>query len=101
MDTDDLSTEAYQGIIIEAERFDHDLTLVFGVMASDCKDEEEYLDMALVLIHELRSMDEEELTDVFFGKIPDIKSLNLTLGRIVKNIDQVRKIPKELRHYEF
>jgi hypothetical protein len=25
MDTDDLSTEAYRGIIIEAERFDHDL----------------------------------------------------------------------------
>jgi len=101
MDTDDLSTEAYRGIIIEAEGFDHDLTLRFGVMASDCKDEEDYLDMSLEFIHELRSMDEEELTDVFFGKLPDNKSLNLTLDRIIQNIEQVRKIPKELRHYEF
>lgn len=31
MDTDELSNEAYQGIIIEAEKFDHDLTLQFGV----------------------------------------------------------------------
>ena len=33
MDTDDLSNEAYQGIIIEAEKFNHDLTLQFGVLA--------------------------------------------------------------------
>ena len=101
MDTDDLSTETYRGIIIEAERFDHDLTLQFGVLASHCKDEEEYLDMALELIDELRSMAGEELTDVFFGNMPDIISLNLTLDRIIQNIGQVRKIPKELRHYEF
>jgi hypothetical protein len=101
MDTDDLSTEAYRGIIIEAERFHHDLTLQFGVLASHCKDEEEYLDMALELIDELRSMDKEELTDVFFGYLLNIKSLYLTLDRIIQNIDQVRKIPKEQRHYEF
>ena len=29
MDTDDLSTEDYRGIIIEAEKFNHDLTLRF------------------------------------------------------------------------
>ncbi len=31
MDTDDLSKEAYEAIIIEAERFSHDLTLHFGL----------------------------------------------------------------------
>jgi hypothetical protein len=31
MDTDDLSREAYQAVIIEAEKFNHDLTLRFGL----------------------------------------------------------------------
>ncbi len=43
MDTDDLSQEAYKSIMIEAERFNHDLTLRFGVLSRDCNDEEEYL----------------------------------------------------------
>jgi len=101
MDTDDLSTEAYQGIIIEAEKFNHDLTLQFGVLASHCNDEEDYLNKASGLISELRSLDEEELIDVFFGNLPDITSLNLTLDRIIENIGRVRKIPEEQRHYEF
>ena len=101
MDTDDLSTEAYQGIIIEAEKFNHDLTLQFGVLASSCKDEDEYLDNTSDLICELRSMGDEELGDVFFGNPPDTKSLNLTLDRISENIEKVRKIPKKKRHYDF
>ena len=101
MDTDDLSTEAYQGIIIEAEKFNHNLTLQFGVLASHCKDEEEYLDKASDLISEFKSMAEEELIDVFFGTLPDIKSLNITLDRIIANIDKVRKNTKDQRHYEF
>lgn len=101
MDTDELSTEAYQGILIEAEKFSHDLTLQFGVLASSCKDESEYMDKASELISEIRSLDEEELMDVFYGDLPDIKSLNLTLDKIVENINRVRNIPKEQRHYEF
>lgn len=101
MDTDQLSNEAYRGIIIEAEKFDHDLTLQFGALASLCKDEEDYLNKASDLISELRKLDKEELIDVFFGNRPDIKSLNLTLNRIIENIDKVRKTPKEQRHYEF
>src|SRR5690554_1765919 len=101
MDTDDLSTEAYQGIIIEAEKFSRDLTLQFGVIALSCKDEEVYLDKASALILELRSFDEEDLLDVFFGNLPDIKSFNLTLDRIMQNIEQVRKIPQDQRHYDY
>ena len=44
MDTDDLSKEAYQGIIIEAEKFNHDLTLQFGLLADDCEGEIEYIE---------------------------------------------------------
>ena len=46
-------------------------------------------------------MDEEDLMDVFFGKLPNNKYLNLTLDCIIENIEQVRKTPKEQRHYEF
>lgn len=101
MDTDNLSNEAYEGIIIEAEKFDHDLTLRFGVLASHCKDEEEYLNKALDLITDIRSLDEDELTDLFFGSLPDINALNSTFDRIIKNINRIKKIPEEQRHYEF
>ena len=46
-------------------------------------------------------MDEEDLMDVFFGKLPNNKYLNLTLDCIIENIEQVRKTPKEQRHYDF
>jgi len=101
MDTDDLSIEAYKGIIIEAESFSHDLTLHFGCLASSCEDEEDYLKKATQLINEIRSFDEEELTEVFFGYLPDIKSLNSTLDKIIKNIEQIKNIPSNKRHYEF
>ncbi|MCH8569067.1 MAG: hypothetical protein LAT67_12410 [Balneolales bacterium] len=68
MDTDELSKEAYQAVIIEAEKFHQDLTLQFGLLASLCKDEEEYLDEALDLISELRSYNANQLSDVFLGK---------------------------------
>ena len=34
MDTDDLSNETYKAVIIEAEKFNHDLTLQFGILAT-------------------------------------------------------------------
>jgi hypothetical protein len=83
MDTDELSNEAYKGIFIEAESFSHDLTLQFGSIASDCKDEEDYLQKATQLINEIRSLDKDELAEVFFGNLPDIKLLNSTLDRIL------------------
>lgn len=100
MDTDDLSKETYRAIIIEAERFHHDLTLQFGLLAKDCKDEEDYLNQASELISELRSLHENEFDEVFFGIIPDRKSLNSALDRITENISQVRKIPEDQRTYE-
>ena len=101
MDTDDLSTESYKGIIIEAEKFNHDLTLQFGVMASSCKNEKEYLLKAKKLIKEIRGLDQDELSDVFFGSLPDRHVLLLTLDKILVNISDVEKIPETKRHYEF
>ncbi len=34
MDTDDLSKPTYNGIILECEKYNHDLTLQFGILAS-------------------------------------------------------------------
>lgn len=101
MDTDELSSEIYKGIIIEAEKFNHDLTLQFGVMASSCKNEKEYIFNAKKLIKEIRNLDKHDLSDIFFGSPPEKKSLLLTLDKILENISEIEKIPENKRHYEF
>ena len=60
MDTDDLSIEAYDAIIIEAEKLTHDLTMHFGVLSSSCKDESEYLDESKRLAEEILQLDDDE-----------------------------------------
>ena len=52
MDTDELSEETYFGIFSEAELFDHNLTLQFGLLSYQCNSEAEYLKGALELIEE-------------------------------------------------
>lgn len=101
MDTDNLSNETYEAIISEAENFDHDLTLQFGVLSSSCKDEYEYIEKATKLIHKIKKLDEEGLSDIFFGSIPDIDELHDTLDQILDNIEKVNKIPFSKRHFDF
>lgn len=91
MDTDDLSEKAYEGIIIEAEQFSHDLTLYYGVLASDCEDEAEYLAKAEELTREIMSYDDVALDDFFFGETVDKKGLEITLKKILFNIQQLRE----------
>lgn len=43
IDTRDLSDKAYKAIMIEAEKFNHDLTLKFGLLSYDCKDENDFI----------------------------------------------------------
>ncbi len=50
MDTNDLSEQTYKGIIIEAEKFNPDLTLPFGMLASCCKGDNDYLNKSEALI---------------------------------------------------
>ena len=100
MDTDDLSREAYEGILIEAEKLTHNLTIHFGVLSSDCKNETEYLDEAEKLTMEIFQADDWELDDFFFGEPPDKKKLNITLHKIIGNIKKIKKIPVEKRHYD-
>ena len=91
MDTDDLSDEAYNGIIIEAERFNHDLTLRFGLISYHCENEIEYLAMAKKLIQQIKKLKGNELLDIFFGVLPDEKALHATLDKILRNILDIEK----------
>ncbi len=101
MDTDNLSQEAYYGILIEAEKLTHDLTLHYGVMAGNCQNETEYLDKAEKLTRAILEANGVDLDDLFWGNPPNKKQLNTTLRAILKNIDQVRSIPIDKRTYDF
>ena len=101
MDTDDLSKQTYKGVILEAEKFNHDLTLQFGVLASHCKNEIEYLENAKNLINEIKELDKFDLSYMFFGSPPVVKDLYVVLDKILKNITEIEKIPVNNRHYEF
>ncbi len=101
MDTDELSTETYKGIIIEAENFNHDLTLQFGLMASSCENEKDYLDQARILIKEIKKLNKAGLSNMFFGMPPDKNKLHFTLQKILTNILEIEKTPENQRHYDF
>ena len=101
MDTDNLSREAYEAVIIEAEKLTHDLTLRFGVLASHCKNETDYLEKSKQLAQGIKELEDYELEDLLFGNVPEKEDLKSTLNRILRNIKEVNKIPIEKRHYDF
>ncbi|WP_150452651.1 hypothetical protein [Arenibacter lacus] len=101
MDTDDLSRESYEGILIEAEKLSHDLTLRFGVLSGDCKNETEYLDKAEKLTREVMKAEVWEIDDLFWGNPPEKDKLELTCKNILENIEKVKSIPIEKRNFDF
>lgn len=100
MDTTDLSLEAYNAVLINAEKFHHDLTLQFGVLASDCKNEDEYLEESLSLIEEFEENIREALERIFYEKTPGINKFKSVLKKIKRAIKEVQKIPIGDRTYE-
>jgi hypothetical protein len=101
MDTDDLSQETYRAIMVEAERFNHDLTLRFGLLSYDCHDEQEFIEKSERLIGRLKKAKPALLTDIFFGNVPNLTSFNSALDRITSNINKVKQIPLTKRHFDF
>ena len=83
MDTDDLSRESYDGILVEAEKLTHDLTLHYGLLSYNCKDETEYIYKADKLTRKILQADDYELDDLFIGNPPDKEKLNFTLQKII------------------
>lgn len=102
MDTNDLSRETHTAIIDTAERFHHDLTLQFGVLAGDCKTDNEYLDESKSMIKEwLNDWDlEEDIMKIFFDNPPSKKDFRKILDKLLINIENVRKTPIEKRKFD-
>ena len=101
MDTDDLSREAYDGILIEAEKLSHDLTLHYGLLSYDCEDETEYVEKAEKLTSRIMKIADYRLNDFFWGNPPDKKRLENTLNKILKNIEKIKSITFEKRNFDF
>jgi len=101
MDTDNLSRESYEGIIIEAEKLSHDLTIQFGVLSGDCKNETEYIDKAEKLTKDIMKAEDWEIDDLFWGNPPEKEKLELTCIKILENIQKVKSIPIEKRKFDF
>lgn len=91
IDTDDLTEKTYKAIMIEAERFDHNLTLQFGMLSYKCKDEKEYIEKAEKLVHRMLNYGEDTVDDVFFGESPSIESFHKALHKILANIVALKK----------
>jgi hypothetical protein len=102
MDTNDLSRETHVAVIETAERFHHDLTLQFGVMAGDCKSDNEFLDESWAIINEWLTDWEidEVIMEIFFDDPPAKKEFKKILDQILSNIENVRKIPVEKRKFD-
>ena len=100
MDTGDLSEEAHRAIMIEAEMFNHDLTLQFGLLSSNCKDENNFIEKSIQLISEMKNYDDIDLDDIFFGNPPEMSKFQTALKRILDNIVELKKIPTENRTYD-
>ncbi len=100
MDTGDLSEEIYNAIMIEAERFNHDLTLQFGLLSYRCTDEDDFIEKSIIHINEMKNYDEIDLEEMFFGNPPKKNQFLETLEKILTNIVEVKKIPTDKRNYD-
>jgi hypothetical protein len=102
MDTNDLSRETYTGIMDTAERFHHDLTLQFGILADDCDNDNEFLVESEAIIKEwLTDWDlDQVIIDIFFDNPPNKRAFKKTLKKILSNIEKVREIPIEQRKFD-
>jgi len=99
MDTGDLSEESYHAILIESEKFNHDLTLQFGLLSEECKHENEFIEKSVKLIEEMRNYSNVDLDDMFFGNPPKMNTFQTVLNKILQNIEDVKVIPIEKRTY--
>lgn len=89
IDTGDLSDKTYQAIMIEAERFDHNLTLQFGLLSYQCKDEADFIKKSKQLIKQMLKYNMADIDDMFFGEPPQKKEFHNALNKILKNISSI------------
>lgn len=101
MDTDDLSNETYKAVLISSEKFNHDLTIQFGVLASHCENDDDYLAKANLLILHWKADLPGTIADIFFDSKPAPAIFDKVLSHIQHQIVEVLKISIEERTFEF
>ena len=72
--------ENLYAIIVVAERFNHDLTLAFGMLSYECDDEAMFIRKSEELARQMLKYDENHIDDLFFGN----PRLARTLSRLSK-----------------
>jgi len=101
MDIDDLSNEAYEAVIGEAEDFNEHLALQFESLAYGCDEEDEFLTKSLELIDVLNLANKEILSSIFFDAAPPVDELKEILKKMASNVKKASQIPVDKRSYEF
>jgi hypothetical protein len=100
MDTDDLSKETYNAIILTAEKFHNDLTLQFGLLTDDYENENEYLQGIKDLIVNWQCDLKTIINEIFFDNPHTLADFNGILIKLNKKIDMVLRIPIEKRNFD-
>jgi len=100
VDTDDLSRDAYDAVILTAEKFHPDLTLQFGLMADDYSSEDDYLKEIKNLVSDLQKHLQSGIDEIFFDNPPQKKDFKAILIDINNNIDKVLRTPFEKRKFD-
>jgi hypothetical protein len=102
MDTDELSEETYNAVLVTAEKFNHNLVLQFGLLASHCINDDDYLEKAKQVIVEWRMDLHSSINEIFFDvNKPKISTFENILSKIHSEIEQVINIPISKRKFEF
>lgn len=89
IDTGNLTNNTYQAIMIKAERFDHNLTLQFGLLSYQCKDEADFIKKSKQLIKQMLKYNMADIDDMFFGEPPTKKDFHNALNKISENISSI------------
>lgn len=73
----------------------------FGILASACKDDVDYLNHAEALIKDWLSNKDFDVIadDVFFGASVDLNTFKEILIKLIANINEIRKTPMNERGY--
>ena len=91
LDTDDLFTKTYKAIMVEAEKFDHNLTLQLGILSYECDSEKEYIAKSEKLIRKMLKYNEDAIDDIFFGEPPAKEKFHRVLNKILTNISKLNR----------
>ncbi len=77
--------------MVEAERFNHDLTLQFGLLSYECRDENEFIGQSKNLVIEMQEYDDEDIDNLFFGHPPKKEDFHKALNKLLMNIAGLQK----------